>query len=153
MITSGTLAAVMIGTASLSSLITVGLLVLFARTRGLDFVQAWVGDTGDVVATKVKGAVEEAADGQLPRLREQVREGFAAGADEALPRFRAEIDQAVEEALPRFRDQMREGFKEALVDVASGGVLETAGEKLVERGSSVVEAGLDLFFGKRDSEE
>jgi hypothetical protein len=143
----------MIGTAALSSLITVGLVVLFARTRGPGFVEGVVGEAGDALASKVRSAVEEAADGQVPRLREQVREGCAAGADEALPRFRAEIDQAVEEALPRFRDQMREGFKEALVDVASGRVLETAGEKLVERGSSVVEAGLDLFFGKRESEE
>ena len=150
MTTSATLAVVGIGSAALSSLVTAGLIVLIARTWGPGFVETQLGHAGGALAAKVRAAVEEAADLVLPRIREQVREGFVSAADEALPRFRAELEGASEDALPKFREQVREGFKEALVDAASGGVIERAGEKLVERGGSVLETGLDILFGRED---
>lgn len=143
---------VMLGTAVCSSVLTLLALLLVGRVWARRVLDARVEEAGDALRGRVRAAVEEAAEGVLPRLREQVREGFAAGADEALPRFRAELDAAAEEALPRFRDQVRDGFKDALADAVTGGVLERAGEELARKGGSILETGANILFG-RDKDE
>jgi len=136
-----------------SSLLTVGVMVLVIRTAGRRMLETQVDEAGSVLGSRVRHAVEEAAESVLPRLREQVRQGFAEAADEALPQFRAELDAAAETVLPRFRQQVRDGFKDALADVMTGGVLERAGEELARRGGSILETGVNLFLGREDDDE
>ena len=147
-----------VGTAVLSALCTTALLALladrFLRSRILD----QVGTAGDVVAAKVAGAVEASIEEALPRLREEVALGMEQGGEELLPRFRSEVEggfsDAAERLLPQFREQVRQGFSDALASAVPGGVLGKAGEELARRGETVLDAGLDLLFGKRrDGEE
>jgi hypothetical protein len=147
------LVLVMLGTAVGSSVLTLGALVLVARIWGRQLLAARIDEAGDLLGSRVRTAVEEAADAVLPRLREQVRLGFAEAADEALPRFRAELDAAADDVLPQFREQVRDGFKDALADAVTGGVLERAGEELARKGGSILETGLGLLLGRDDDEK
>jgi hypothetical protein len=142
----------MLGNAVCSSVLTLVVLVLVARLWGRRYLDGLMGEAKEQFSAGLRATVEEAAEAVMPRLREQVREGFAAGADEALPRFRAELDAAADEVLPRFREQVRDGFKDALADAMTGGVLERAGEELARKGESILETGVNILFG-RDEEE
>lgn len=143
---------VMLGTAVCSSVLTVVALVLVARLWGRRYVGTLVTDANERISAGVRSAVERAAEAVMPRLREQVREGLATAADDALPRFRGELDAAAEEVLPRFREGVRDGFKDALAEAMTGGVLERAGEELARKSGSILETGVNFLFG-RDQEE
>jgi hypothetical protein len=142
----------MLGAAVCSSVLTLVVLLLVARLWGGRYLDGLMSEAKEQFSTGLRGTVEEAAEAVMPRLREQVRQGFAAGGDDALPRFRAELDAAAEEVLPRFREQVRGGFKDALADAMTGGVLERAGEELARKGESILETGVNILLG-RDEEE
>ena len=143
----------MLGTAVCSSVLTLVALALAARLWGRRYLDGLIGEAKEKFSEGLKGTVEEAAEAVMPRLREQVRQGFAAGADDALPRFRAELDAAAEEVLPRFREQVRDGFKDAIADAMTGGVLERAGEELARKGESILETGVNILFGRDEDKE
>ncbi len=143
----------MLGTAVGSSVLTLAAVLLAARVWGKRLLAARIDEAGHLLGSRVRDAVEEAADAVLPRLREQVRQGFAEAADQALPRFRAELDAAAAEVLPRFREQVRGGFRDALADAMTGGVLERAGEELARKGGSILETGVNILFGRDDDEK
>jgi hypothetical protein len=143
----------MLGTAVCSSVLTLMALVLAARLWGRRYLDGLMSEAKEQFSEGLRGTVEEAAVAVMPWLREQVREGFAAGADESLPRFRAELDAAADEVLPRFREQVRDGFKDAIADAMTGGVLERAGEELARKGESILETGVDILFGRDQDKE
>ena len=142
-----------LGTALVSSGLTAVILILVVRLWGRRYLSMQLIEASDMMAVKLRTAVEEAADAVIPRIREQVEEGFGTAANEALPSFRAQLDEAAEAALPRFRKQVREGFKEALSDAVSGGVLEQAGEEIARKGGSILQTGLDLISGRQDERD
>ena len=143
----------MLGTAVCSSVLTLVVLVLVARLWGRRYLDGLMGEAKEQFSEGLRATVEEAAEAVMPRLREQVRQGFADGADAALPRFRAEFDAAADEVLPRFREQVRDGFKDAIADAMTGGVLERAGEELARKGESILETGVNLLFGRDEDKE
>ena len=146
-----------VGTAVLSAVCTTALLALLADRFLRSRIADQAGAAGDVVAAKVAGAVEATIEGALPRLREEVALGMKQGGEELLPRFRSEVEggfsDAAERLLPQFREQVRQGFSDALTSAVTGEVLGKAGEELARKGGSVLDAGLDLLFGKREDDE
>jgi hypothetical protein len=145
--------AIVVGTAILSSALTVLFMAVAFRLWGKAYLAAQLAAGGDAMAAKVRAAVEQAAESVVPTIRQQVEAGFGAAADEALPRFRDELDEAAEAALPRFREQVRTGFKEALADAASGGVFGQAGEEIARKGGSILQTGLELLLGSEDEQD
>ncbi len=138
--------------ALLSALLTAGVLLVVADRLLRRRLESSAGLAGDVVAAKVRSAVEDAVDEALPRLRSQVSGGVKDGAAEVLPKVRREVEagvtDAAEELLPKLRNQVSEGFSEALASAVTGGVLGRAGEELVRKGGNV----LDVLLGSRDND-
>jgi len=142
-----------IGAAALLSALVTTAAVLFVANRYLRRrLDARAEQVGEVVAGKVRAAVEAAVSEALPRLRDEVSGGVQEGAAEMLPKVRHEVangvSDAAEELLPRLRSQVREGFSEALASAVTGGVLGRAGEELVRKGGDV----LDILLGARDDD-
>jgi len=150
---SVTAIVLLIGTAALlSALLTAGILLVVADRLLRRRLEGSAEHVGEVVAGKVRSAVESAVDEALPRLRSEVSGGVQEGASEVLPKVRREVESGVsdaaEELLPKFRSQVREGFSEALASAVTGGVLGRAGEELVRKGGNV----LDVLLGSRDDD-
>ena len=138
--------------AMLSALLTAGVLLLAADRVLRRRLEGSAGLVGDLVAAKVRSAIEEAVDAALPRLRSEVSGGVHDGASELLPTVRREVEGGVSDAaerlLPSLRAQVKEGFSEALASVVTGGVLGRAGEELVRKSGGV----LDVLLGSRDDD-
>jgi len=150
---SMTTVVLIIGAAALSSsLVTAGAFLAVADRLLRRRVASSTEMAGDVVAAKVRSAVDAAVGGALPRLRSQVGEGVKDGAAEVLPKVRGEVEAGVSDAaeklLPELRSQISEGLSEALASAVTGGVFGKAGEELVRKGGNV----LDLLLGSRDSD-
>ena len=146
-----------VGTAALSALCTTALLATVADRFLRSRLENQASSAGDVVAAKVRAAVEAAIEEALPRLREEVALGMEQGGEGLLPRFRSEVEggfsDAGERLLPQFREQVRQGFSDALASAVTGEALGKAGEELARRGGSVLDAGLDLFLGRREDDK
>jgi hypothetical protein len=140
-----------------SALTLVGLLLayrFFLRPRLEEMRQSMAAE----VESRVRAGVEGAADDLLPRFGAETKGGFAEAGEELLPSFRHEVEAgfaaAAEEALPRLRAEVRGGFKEGLSEAVGAGLLGRRGGELARRGSSVLEAGINLLFGEaREDEE
>jgi hypothetical protein len=150
---SMTATVLVIGVAALlSALLTTATLVMVADRLLRRRLEASAEQAGDLVAAKVRSAVEDAVDEALPRLRAEVSGGVRDGASEALPEVRREVEggvsDAAEELLPKLRSEVSEGFSEALASAVTGGVLGRAGEELVRKGGNV----LDVLLGSRDND-
>jgi len=145
-----------VGTAVLSAVCTTALLAALADRFLRSRIADQAGSAGDVVATKVAGAVEASIEEALPRLREEVALGMEQGGEKLLPKFRSEVEggfsDAAERLLPQFREQVRQGFSDAMASAVTGEVLGKAGEELARKGGSVLDAGLDLLFGNREDD-
>ena len=151
-----TITLLMAGTAVLSALCVTAMLATVADRFLRSRLEGQASAAGDVVAAKVRAAVEAAIEEALPRLREEVALGMEQGGEELLPRFRSEVEggfsDAAERLLPQFREQVRQGFSDALASAVTGGALGKAGEELARKGGSVLDAGLDLLLGKREDD-
>lgn len=150
---SMTAMALVIGAAALvTALLTAGVVLVVADRLLRRRLATGAEQAGEVVAARVRSAVEEAVDDALPRLRSQVSGGVQDGAAEVLPKIRHEVEAGVsgaaEELLPKLRSEVSEGFSEALASAVTGGVLGRAGEELVRKGGNV----LDALLGSRDSD-
>lgn len=141
------------GTAVLTALVTTALMWLVARRLLRSRLTATVDTAGDVVAEKVRRAVLEAVDEILPEVRQHVSRGVGEAGETILPRLRHEVQggvqDAVETALPEVRRQVRSGVTEAIASAVSGGAVSKAGEEMLRKGGSVLDAGLDLILGSR----
>ena len=122
-------------TALLSALVTASLILVAADRLLKRRLAGGAEQVGEVVAGKVRSAVEDAVDEALPRLRAEVSGGVREGATEVLPEVRREVESGVSD-----------GISEALASAVTGGVFGKAGEELVRKGGSV----LDVLLGSRD---
>lgn len=170
-----TILLVMLGTAVLTSLLTVALLVMAGRRWLVRLMEQRMESAGDEMRERVKQGTLEAGDELLPRFKAEVKAGFAEAAEEILPRLRSEVEQGVRDgadaALPEVRDQVEagvragadaaipqlrtevgEGVREALLTPAGSKLLGKTQERLAKKGSSVLEAGLSILLGPNDEE-
>ena len=173
--TTGQLLLFGAGVASLSSVLTAALVIILVRLWIRPKFRAHIDEAGDSVAAKVRAAVSEGGEQLLPQFESSVRSGFSQSADELLPRFRDEVkggfsdaadeilpklksevgegvESGAERVLPRLRQEVTEGVKDGLIGVIDPEVVARAGENVAKAGSSVIEKGLNLFFG-RDEED
>jgi len=127
-----------VATVMLTSLATIGGLVLVARVWLLRWLRSSLDDAGRDAARVVRSEVEAAGEEVLPRLREQVKAGVEDGAEVVLPQLRAEV---------------RGGIEDAAASVLGPESLERAGESVVRTGASVIGAGLDLILGRRSDRD
>lgn len=110
-------------------------------------------NAGDMVAEKVRRAVLEAADEALPKVKEGVAQGVGTAAEGILPTLRQEVQGGVEDAIetswPRVREQLRSGVTEGIASAVTGGSVSRAGEEILRKSGSVIDAGLDLLLGSK----
>jgi len=161
--------------ACLSSVLTVALVALVVRIWIRPRFRAHIESASDTVAAKVRVAVAEAgeellpkfeasvragfeqsAEQLLPRFREEVKGGFSEAADEVVPQLKQEVGDGVEagviRVLPQVRQEVTEGVKDGLIGVIDPEVVARAGENVAKAGSSVIEKGLNLFFGRKEED-
>ena len=145
------------GAAVLSALLTTGLLWLVAGRLLRSRLAGTLDTAGDVVAEKVRQAVLKAVDEALPQVRQQVAKGVGDGAETILPRLRREVqggvEDAVETVLPNVRLQVSSGVTEGIASAVAGGAVSKAGEEILRKSGSVLDAGLDLILGSRRSDD
>ena len=156
MTTSSLMVLSVLATAVVSSVLTVALVVVCARWFLRRRLAREVDEAAEILARRVQAVIEEASEPILVKLRTGVAEGLEEAGEALLPRIRGEVAAGVREgadaALPRVRAEVSEGFREALTSALGPRALGKAGEELVRRGSSVIDAGLGLIFGS-DSED
>ena len=136
-----------------TALVTTGLLWLVAGRLLQSRLAATLDTAGDVAAAKVRLAVLEAVDEALPQVRQQVACGVGEAGEALLPHLRGEVqggvEDAVDSALPRLREQVRSGISEGITSAVTGEAVGRAGEEILRKGGSVLDAGLDLLLGSR----
>jgi hypothetical protein len=128
------------GTAILAALMTTGLLWLVGGRLVQSRLKAIIDTAAEVVAAKVRRAVLDAVEEALPQVRREVARG---------------VGEAGETILPRLREQLRSGITEGVASALTGGAVSKAGEEILRKSGSVIDAGLDLILGprKRDGDE
>ena len=92
-----------------SSLLTVLVLWLIGRR----FLDRRLSQVGDEIASRVRAAVEEGAEAEMPTIGEGVRSG---------------LDQSVEHALPTVRAEVAAGVRDGAGDVGRTQVEHLAGQ-------------------------
>ncbi len=126
------LIVVVFATAIGSSALTTMAVLLALRRMAKRLMAEQLDRAGDELATRVSTAVIEAGEALLPRFREEVGSGLEEAAERILPKIRAEVDA---------------GVRDGLVAAMDPRILSKAGAKA---GSSAIEAGLNMIFGKDD---
>jgi len=125
------------GTAVMTAVVTTGLMWFVGgrllRTR----LASTIDNAGDVVAARVRRAILDAVEEVLPQVRREVAEG---------------VGEAGESILPRLREQVRSGITEGVASAVTGGAVSKAGEEILRKSGSVIDAGLDLLLGSRKRE-
>lgn len=127
-----------IAVAAGSTLLTLFVLWLIGRR----FLDRKLSQAGDEIASRVRAAVEEGAEGAIPGIRDAVRSGLDQSVEQALPTVRAEVAAGVrdgaETVIPKVRDEVRGGVEEGIASAVTGGVVGKAGEELARKGTSVL---------------
>ncbi len=138
-------------TAFASSSLTSLALLLVLRRMAPRLMADQLGRSGDELAVRVHTAVIEAGEVLLPRFREEVEAGLEAAAGRVTPNLESAVGKGLEEAaervLPKIRAEVDAGVRNGLVAAMDPRILKEAGAKA---GSSVLEAGLNMIFGKGD---
>ncbi len=152
-----TIVLLVAGTGIFTALVTTGLLWLVAGRLIRSRLAATLDTAGDVAAEKVRRAVLEAVDEALPQVRHQVAEGVGEAGETILPRLRREVQGGVEDAvdtsLQKVREQVRSGVTDGIASAVAGGAVTRAGEEILRKSGSVLDAGLDLILGSRASDD
>lgn len=150
---SGSLIALIIVTALMSSLSTLALgwiaFQWWLRPRLEVRLQAFA----ELLEARVKIGAGAAGLELLEPLRTQVRGGLEEAAVEWSPRFREELSVGFQDAaqtvLPAFREEVRKGFTDAIASLATSEILDRTARTVVRTGSSLMESGLSLLRGAR----
>lgn len=132
------IALVITVTAVLTAVLTTSLLLLVGGRLLRSRLASVIDNAGDVVAAKVRRAVLDAVEEVLPRVRREVARG---------------VGEVGESILPRLREQVRSGITEGVASAVTGGAVGKAGEEIVRKSGSVIDAGLDLLLGLRRSDD
>ena len=150
------LLALILGTAAVSSLMTVVLGWIAFRRWVQPRLETRLAELAGLLEARVKAGAGAAGRDLLEPLRAQVRGGLQEAADELLPKARTELTagfrEAAAESLPALRDEVRKGFIDALGALDASDLLDRTARKVVRTGSSLVESGLGLLRAGRPRE-
>ena len=125
------------GTALMTAVVTIGLMWFVGGRLLRSRLATTIDNAGDVVAARVRRAILDAVEEVLPQVRREVAEG---------------VGEAGESILPRLREQVRSGITEGVASAVTGGAVSKAGEEILRKSGSVIDAGLDLLLGSRKRE-
>lgn len=125
------------GTAVMTAVVTTGLMWFVGGRLLSSRLASTIDDAGDVVAARVRRAILDAVEEVLPQVRREVAEG---------------VGEAGESILPRLREQVRSGITEGVASAVTGEAVSKAGEEILRKSGSVIDAGLDLLLGSRRRE-